>query len=169
VRDEQRRQREGVEQLAELGTNACARMRVQRGQRLVEQQHRGIPREGAGERDPLALAAGELGHTRAREVSDAEALEQVVHPRAIVGAEAHVPEHVEVRKQGVLLEQVADPPALGRDVEVLFGVEQDGPVDSDAPRLGAQEACDDAQGGGLPGARRTDEGERLARRDRQVG
>ena len=36
-------------------------LRVQRPERLVEQQHLRLDREGPGERDALALPAGELG------------------------------------------------------------------------------------------------------------
>ena len=54
------------ELLADLG----ARVRVERGERLVEQQHGGIARERAGHRDALALAArqppGLLARQRAR-------------------------------------------------------------------------------------------------------
>ena len=117
VGDEERRQRERVEQLAKLGSDSGPRMGVERGERLVEQQNGGIPRQRTGEGDPLALAAGELAHARAGEVADAEALEELVDPRAVAGAEAHVPDHVEMREERVLLEQVADAAALGRDVD----------------------------------------------------
>ena len=41
---------------AELGAHA----RVERAERLVEQEHLGVDRERAGETHALALAAGEL-------------------------------------------------------------------------------------------------------------
>ena len=48
------------EQVVELGADVGLRVRVERGERLVEEQHVRVARERAGERDPLALAAGEL-------------------------------------------------------------------------------------------------------------
>ena len=61
-------------------------MRIERRERLVEQQHAGVACERASERDPLVLAAGELrGQAQAR-CEIAEALEQLLRPRlACVG------------------------------------------------------------------------------------
>ncbi len=65
VRDEDRRQPELAEELVQLGADGRLRVRVERRERLVEQQRRGPARERAGERDTLALAARELrGHGR---------------------------------------------------------------------------------------------------------
>ena len=59
VRDEQRRQRELAQQLVQLAADGRLRVRVERGERLVEEQHARVARERARERDALALAAGE--------------------------------------------------------------------------------------------------------------
>ena len=92
-----------------------ARVGVERRERLVEQQHRRVARERPGQRDPLALAAGEIAGTGAGEVRDPEALEQLVHPRA--AAEGDVAADVEVREERVLLEDEPDRPPLGRQVD----------------------------------------------------
>ena len=76
VGDENRGQSEGVEELPQLGANAGPRVGVERRERLVEEQHRGIAPEGAGERDALALAARELAHASAGEMADPEAIEE---------------------------------------------------------------------------------------------
>ena len=47
-------------QQLELGAHLDAQLGVEVGQRLVEQQHLGLDHDGAGERDALLLAAGEL-------------------------------------------------------------------------------------------------------------
>ena len=60
VRDEDRRQPEIVEQSAQLRADLGARVRVERRQRLVQQQQRRVSRQRAGERDPLALSPGQL-------------------------------------------------------------------------------------------------------------
>ena len=71
VGDEDRRQAEVAQQLLQLGADVGARVRVERGHRLVQEQDRGVARERTRERDALALAAGELRRPRLREVRDA--------------------------------------------------------------------------------------------------
>ena len=66
VRDEHGRQRELVQQLLELGAHGALRVRVECGERLVEQDHPRAAGERAGERDPLALAARERGRPARR-------------------------------------------------------------------------------------------------------
>ena len=78
VGDEQRGEAEPAEQLAQLASHLRLRVRVECGERLVEQQHRRVSRERAGEGDALLLAAGELARIRAGEVRDVKALEQLV-------------------------------------------------------------------------------------------
>ena len=50
----------------ELDLQVHAQARVERAQRLVEQQHRRLEHERAGQRDALLLAAGELRPAAAR-------------------------------------------------------------------------------------------------------
>ena len=64
VRDEQGRQPELAQELLELRRAPPLGVRVECRERLVQQQHAGIARERAGERDALALAARELGRPR---------------------------------------------------------------------------------------------------------
>ena len=66
VRDEDRRQRELAQQLLQLGAHRALRVRVERGERLVEQEHARVAGERARERDALALAAGERGRAARR-------------------------------------------------------------------------------------------------------
>ena len=73
VRDEDRRQAELAQELAQLGPDAAARVRVERGHRLVEQQDLRVARERARERDALALAAGELAGLRLRQAARSRA------------------------------------------------------------------------------------------------
>ena len=69
------------EQLLQLAAHHRARVRVERRERLVEQQHARVARQRAGQRDALALAAGQLARARVGEVGDAEALQQLVDAR----------------------------------------------------------------------------------------
>ena len=77
------REAQAVEQLAQLRANAGSRVCVERGERLVEEEHSRIARERPGKGNPLALAARELAHARLGEVVDPEALEQGIDVRAI--------------------------------------------------------------------------------------
>ena len=60
VGDEQGARARGAQDPGDLLAQRLAKARVERGERLVEQDHLGVGRERAGERDPLALAAREL-------------------------------------------------------------------------------------------------------------
>ena len=68
VGDENRRQCELAEQLVELDPHRCLGMRIERGERLVEQQDARLEGERPRERDPLALAARELADAGRREM-----------------------------------------------------------------------------------------------------
>ena len=68
VRDDQRRQREPGQQLLQLDPHARLGVGVERGQRLVQKQDAGLPRERARERHALSLAARELTRPRLRQV-----------------------------------------------------------------------------------------------------
>ena len=160
VRDEQRRQPQLGQQLGELAADDVARVRVERRERLVEQEHRRVARERPRERDPLPLAAGEVARPRLREVRDPEALEQLVD--ALPAAEGDVAAHVEVRKERVLLEDEPDRAALRRQVDAGVRVEPRLGAQRDPPPLRPQQPGDRAQHARLPRSRRPDERERLA-------
>jgi len=121
MRDQQRGELELAEQLGELVAHLPARDRIERAERLVEQQHAGLARERASERDTLSLAARELPGTRAGEVADPEALEQI-GALALAG-EAHVAGDGEVGEEAVVLRQVADAASLRAQADSPFRVE----------------------------------------------
>ena len=60
VRDVDERDREILLEALQEELHLLAQLQVERAERLVEEQHLGAVDERAGERDPLALAAGEL-------------------------------------------------------------------------------------------------------------
>ena len=117
VRDEHERDPElGLERL-QLDLQVLAQLRVERAERLVEQQHARPQHERPRERDALLLAARELaGLARARsrvELTSSSAsptrfapllLRQLV----VLEAEGDVVGHVEVREQRVALEHGVD-------------------------------------------------------------
>ena len=102
-------------QLRELAADDAAGVGVERGERLVEQEHGRVTGECAGERDPLTLATRQLARSRGGQVGDPEALEQLVDP--LPPAEADVAAHVEMREERVLLEDEPDRATLGRKVD----------------------------------------------------
>ena len=65
------------ELVAELVADLAAGERVERREWLVEEQHPRLSSERPGQRDALALTAGERSGARSGEMVDAEPLEQV--------------------------------------------------------------------------------------------
>ena len=83
VGDEQARHAELAVQLVEPAAQVLAHARVERAERLVEQQHLRPRRERACQRDALALPAGELVRVALAEVRELHELEQLVDPRPL--------------------------------------------------------------------------------------
>ena len=80
VRDEDERDPElGLERL-ELDLEVLAQLRVQRAERLVEQQHARPQHQRARERDALLLAARQLVGLAPRELGHVDQLERLAHP-----------------------------------------------------------------------------------------
>src|SRR4051794_41715953 len=110
-----------MQQLVELRAHGGFRVRIERGERLVEEQHARVARERACERDPLPLSARERFGPRLREVRDAEALEQLVDSR--LAGVGDVRANAQVREERVLLEDEADAPLLRPAVDPASRVE----------------------------------------------
>ena len=136
-----------------------ADLRVQRAERLVQQQHARLDRERAGERHALALAAGELVRVAvlvAGEPDDAEQLADLLSDLRLGQlahgeAERDVVAHGHVLEGRVVLEHEADAPALRRDARRVLAVDLDGAA------VGTLQPGDDAQQRGLAGARGTEQ------------
>ncbi len=120
---------------------------VQRAQRFVEQQHRRLGRQGAGERDTLLLPAGKLLHAAVRELVEADGLQHRSRDAGAIGgrravhlqAEGDVLGHAHVREQAVALEHHAQAALVRRqagDVAV---------ADHDPAGVGPLEAGDQTQ------------------------
>src|SRR5213078_1578131 len=84
VRDEERRQPERAQELAQLAADGVACVRIERSERLVEQQDAWIARERPCKRDALLLASRERPRPRVRQRAEPEPLEELGHvaPRA---------------------------------------------------------------------------------------
>ena len=149
--------------------------RVEGRERFVEQHHRRLRRERAGERDPLLLSAGELvrrpvGVRRGQ----LDEVEHLAHPGRAGGGrplrlrqpEADVGGDVEVREERALLRDVADPALLRRDRAALAG--DDTVVEPDAAGCRREEARDQAEQRGLAAARGAEHGGEGALGDDEV-
>ena len=104
-----------AEELLQLDADCRARVCVERGQRLVEQEHPRAACERPGEPDPLALSARELGRPGLGKVSDPEAVEKLRAPRLPAVDDVLLDRHV--REERVLLEDETDAATLGRHVD----------------------------------------------------
>ena len=175
VGDHHRRGAHRAQDLAQLVAQRAAQRRVERGQRLVQQQQRRLDGQRAPQRHPLALATRELTWIALLEATQAELLD---HPRhsaralgagAIPQAEAEIVRHGEVREERVALEHVADAPGLRGKIDPGRAVEEDAPVDDDAPRRRGDQPGQTRQRQRLARSRRPEEhGHPAARRPRHV-
>ena len=154
----------------DLGLHAHAQVRVQRAQRLVQQQDAGLRDQRAGERHPLPLAARELRDVAVRVIGDPHLLQPLEHPGAAflrrhaahLEAELDVPAHAEVGEECEAL------PHHGR--VALPGLALVDPLAAE-PHLALArllEAGDHAQRRGLAAARRPHERDELALGDLQL-
>ncbi len=105
----------------QLDLHLFAQMRIQRRQRLVEQQHARLADDGAGKRDTLALATREFQDTGAKLVGETDHVEGFAATRFACSApdrsaqgqaEADILGDIHMRKQRVVLEHRVD--AAGR-------------------------------------------------------
>ncbi len=115
---------EAAQLAAQLGPNRG----VQRGERLVEQHHPGIPGERPGQADPLPLPAGELLGQAVEEAVEVEGLQPPGGPGRIgVDAEDRLLPDRPPGYEAEALGHVAEPAPLGRDAAHVGITVGDGP------------------------------------------
>jgi hypothetical protein len=166
VRDQQGGDADPPQGRRELAPGALTQRRVEVRQRLVEQQHARLRREGAGERHALLLPAGDLADPPALEARQVHAGECRRDARrdlrlrqpARLEAEGDVLPHREVREKGVVLEDHAEVALRRRQALDRLG------TDPDRAAIGGLETGDDAQQRRLAAPRRSQEGQHLAAR-----
>jgi hypothetical protein len=161
---------EPLVQQRELGAHADPQLGVQVGQRLVHQEHPGLPDDGPAHGDPLALAAGQGAGAPVEQVLEAEHRGDLVDPASPLRgsdpphpqAEAHVPAHGHPGVEGVALEHHGD-------VALLRQGRGDVAVADEHPALGRLlQPGDHPQHGGLAAPGRADEHHEFARLDLEV-
>jgi hypothetical protein len=148
----------------QLDLEGLAQLGVEGAQRLVQQQHRRVEDQGPGQRDPLLLAARQLGRPPPLQALELDQGQRLGDPPPGLGLvhvleaqpEGDVVGHAEEREQGVALEDGVDLALVGR------GAGHVDPVEQDAPVGGLLEPGDQPQGGRLAAARGAEQGEELA-------
>ena len=141
-----------------------AKLRIEIGERLVHQEHRGLARDRSADGDTLPLPTRELLRLALEELSDAEHPADLVHASLdlLLGdvpqleSEGDVVVHAHVRIERVVLEDHGDIAILRGDVV------DDTLADEDVAARLLLESGEHAQRGGLAAARRSDEHEELA-------
>ncbi|MPL88368.1 hypothetical protein SDC9_34388 [bioreactor metagenome] len=156
-------------QVLHLDLHLLAEFRIERRERLVEQQHLRFAHDGAGKGDALALPARELLGTQLHLVEEADELERVMHlgldlePAEALDLKpiADVLAHRHVREEGIVLEHHVDLALVGRvPGDVLVG-------QPDGAGGGRLEAADHPQKRGFPAARGAEQRDEFAVLDRQ--
>ena len=117
----------------ELDLQVDAQARVERAERLVEQQHGRLEHERARQGDALLLAAGELRrapvpvvlHAHQRQRLGDAALDLGLGGALVAQAEGDVLGHRLVREERVALEDRVDAPLVRRRARHVVAVEQD--------------------------------------------
>ena len=170
VRNEDEGDAGGLLDVFELLLHVLAQLEVERGERLVEQQHLRPPHQGAGDRHALLLAAGEAGHAALLEALEGHEREHLVHALIdlrlrdlfLAQRESHVFKHVQMREQGVALEDRVDVALVRRNASDLLAHEDD------LALVGGLEAADDAQRGRLAAAGGAEQRQKLVVVDIQI-
>ena len=112
-----------VAQAQQIGKDLALARRVERGERLVEQQEARAHQQRAADRDALALAAGEIAGPPLEQARDIEQRDDACLLVGVVRQAIHAPPVVEilrdrhVREQPAVLEHVADAAPVRRHAE----------------------------------------------------
>ena len=167
----QQQRRAVAHELAEQVPQLDAAAGIEARGRLVEEEHGRRRDEAGGEVEPAAHAAGERPHEPVGGVGEAQALEQLVGPRADHGPRQVVEaaDHLEVRARR---EQAVDGGLLAGQAELRAHdrrVGDDVVAGDRRAALGrAQQRGQDAHGGGLAGAVVAEQAEHRALGDVEV-
>ena len=107
VGDQHRGQLRLLVQPSQPGAQLDSYARVERPERLIQQQHAGPGRQGARERHPLPLAAGKLRRLPAPVIAQLHQVEQLVHALADLarGQPPHAQPKGDVLVDGQVLEE----------------------------------------------------------------
>src|SRR6266508_1920831 len=154
VGDEDHGQAGGLPELLELVVEQVAGDRVQRTERLVHEQHVGLLGQGAGERDPLAHAAGQLVGALGGELGQPDLGQQPGCCLVPLG-----PGHAPQPQRQLHVADGGQPGEQGRLLEQQRGGEAAG---ADRPDRGVVQPGDQVEQGALAAAGGADQADELA-------
>jgi hypothetical protein len=165
VGDAQCGEPEIADQRLQPGARLVPQLRIEVGQRFVQQDHRRFVDQCAGDRHTLLLAAGELVRIALAEVREPQApqrvLDAAIDLRALDAAQAQpvgdVVEDRLVRPQRIGLEDEAEAALLDRELDAALRIEQRPIADRDAPLVRTLQTRDTAQQCRLAAARRAEQ------------
>ncbi len=131
--------------------------RVDTRERFIQEEKLGFGEQRPTDRDPPALAPGEVAGKAAQERSQIEQLDDLIEVRrqatfaAAPYPVAQIAADVEMRKQPPVLEHVAKSAPFRGQVDAGGGIEEDPPGHGDAAVVRPLEAGDHIQSDGFPG------------------
>ena len=144
VRHLERREPPRAVEITHLTAHEGAPSRVERTERLVEEEKPRAAREGARQRDELSLPSGESTDVAGEQRCDAEALDDFMASGRITRAVGDVLRDGEVGEEVRLLVDQPDVTGFGGNPAPLDAIKQD------APRSGRDEPREDLQQRRLP-------------------
>ena len=170
VRDKDERDADRLLNLLQLTLHVLAQLEIERGKRLIEQQHLRFIRECAGDCDTLLLTAGELSDAAVRHAVQIHHVEHLRHGFLdlvlFFALDAHAERDVfidiQVREERVLLEDRVDRALVRRHAVDLLATKKD------IAAIGCDEAADRAQNRGFAAAGGAEERHELAVTDCEV-
>jgi hypothetical protein len=154
----------------QLGPHPHPQAGIQIAERFIQQQHVRVTDQRSSDRDPLLLAARQLGRLPLQQVLDAQQFRDLVHAalRLLTRGTPHLTSECQVAAnasvgiQGQVLEDHRDLSVLGRQV---FDVTRS---DTNPTAVGRLESRNHSQGGRLAAARRSDQDQQFLIRDHQI-
>ena len=166
-----------VAQPLDVAQHLALARHVERGERLVHQQDPRLREQRAADRHALLFAAGELvrqslqQRLEPEQFDDVRRIDDTRGSRRATQSVEQVGLDVEVREKQCVLEYVAEPSLVRRQVDAASAVEQRLAVDDDASALRAADAGDRVDDAGLARARaaeQTDDRRLGAKRDLEL-
>ena len=167
VRHEDERDRRLIPQPLQVRRQRTASLGVQTREGFVEEKDPRVHAEGAGDGDAARFAAGEGLRPAMTEASQIHQIERRLdrnRPRRVTRPEGEIVGDGQVRKQSRILEDEADPAAMGRRRAAGVRINDDVVVDLESNRGRGRKAGEGEQEGGLarPGRAFHSERARLA-------
>ena len=157
------------EQVGELQLKVPLEVAVERGEGLVEQDRLRLGAEDAGECDALLLSAGELRgmlFLQALQPEHADLFRSqraLFRPAPCADAAENVLLNGHVGKERVLLEEIADPTLLRREVDLFLAVKEHAVIENDVPAVGRHDAGDAFERHAFAAAGRAEQRQRFVR------